>query len=244
MNHSLERLFTFVIDLPSSYVPFSHPGNRWSCSVQEEALLRFPLAAMDLDKQSVWGSLKQKTRPFLRNLSVRKTKKRSVKMLERKGHSLDRCLSVSVPDMLEVETLMEEEEEEEEEEMTYSSAQVLSSSSPKSFSRSVVSLRSRNTSVRAAGQDWLWTSQQGTHTEVTVTPPDTQAGGTPLLSSRGAEAVGSPVSQGRRKPSEDLLDLLQSSRLSSTLSDESTEVGAGAAERLCGHLLWAPGASP
>lgn len=207
-------------------------------------MLRFPLAAMDLDKQSVWGSLKQKTRPFLRNLSVRKTKKRSVKMLERKGHSLDRCLSVSVPDMLEVETLMEEEEEEEEEEMTYSSAQVLSSSSPKSFSRSVVSLRSRNTLVRAAGQDWLWTSQQGTHTEVTVTPPDTQAGGTPLLSSRGAEAVGSPMSQGRRKPSEDLLDLLQSSRLSSTLSDESTEVGAGAAERLCGHLLWAPGASP
>ncbi|OWK53257.1 Multiple C2 and transmembrane domain-containing protein 2 [Lonchura striata] len=127
---------------------------------------------MDLDKQSVWGSLKQKTRPFLRNLSVRKTKKRSGKMLERKGHSLDRCLSVSVPDMLEVETLMEEEEEEEEE-TTYSSAQVLSSCSPKSFSRSVVSLKSRNASVKAAGEDWLWASQQRTRTEVTVTPPGT-----------------------------------------------------------------------
>uniref|UniRef100_A0A8C3QIY2 Multiple C2 and transmembrane domain-containing protein 2 n=1 Tax=Cyanoderma ruficeps TaxID=181631 RepID=A0A8C3QIY2_9PASS len=181
---------------------------------------------MDLDKQSVWGSLKQKTRPFLQNLSVRKTKKRSVKMLERKGHSLDRCLSASVPDMLEVETLMEEEEEEEEEEeTTYSNAQVLSSCSPKSFSRSVVSLRSRNASVKAAGEDWLWASQQRTRTEVTVTPPDTQAGGTHMLSSRGAEAVGSSMSQGRRKPSEDLLDLLQSSRLSSTLSDESTECG-------------------
>lgn len=42
MNHSLERLFTFVIDLPPSYVPFSHPGDRWGCSVQE-AVLRFPL---------------------------------------------------------------------------------------------------------------------------------------------------------------------------------------------------------
>uniref|UniRef100_A0A8C5UGQ4 C2 domain-containing protein n=1 Tax=Malurus cyaneus samueli TaxID=2593467 RepID=A0A8C5UGQ4_9PASS len=86
---------------------------------------------MDLDKHSVWGSLKEKTRPFLQNLSVRKTRKRSGKMLERKGRSLDRCLSVSVPDMLEVETLMEEVEEE----TSYSSAQVLSGCSPQSFSR-------------------------------------------------------------------------------------------------------------
>uniref|UniRef100_A0A8C3ULG6 Multiple C2 and transmembrane domain containing 2 n=1 Tax=Catharus ustulatus TaxID=91951 RepID=A0A8C3ULG6_CATUS len=141
---------------------------------------------MDLDKHSVWGSLKQKTRPFLQTLSVRKTKKRSGKMLERKGHSLDRCLSVSVPDMLQVETLMEEEEEEE---TTYSSAQVLSSCSPKSFSRSVVSLKSRN----AVGEDWLWASQQ--------------AVGIHLASPGAAEAVGNPVSEGKRKPSEDLLEL-------------------------------------
>ncbi|XP_059338255.1 multiple C2 and transmembrane domain-containing protein 2 [Ammospiza nelsoni] len=197
---------------------------------------------MDLDKQSVWGSLKQKTRPFLRNLSVRRTKKRSGKMLERKGRSLDRCLSVSVPDMLEVDTLMEEEEEEE---ITYSNAQVLSSCSPKSFSRSVVSLKSRNTSVKAAGEDWLWASQQRTRTEVTVTPPDMQDVGNHLLSSRGAEAVGSPVSEGKkRRSSEDLFELLQSSRLSAALSDEGTEVGAGAAARLSRHLLWAPRASP
>ncbi|KFO64029.1 Multiple C2 and transmembrane domain-containing protein 2, partial [Corvus brachyrhynchos] len=180
-------------------------------------IAEIPLAAMDLDKQSVWGSLKQKTRPFLRNLSVRKTKKRSGKMLERKGHSLDRCLSVSVPDMLEVETLMEEEEEEE---STYLTTQVLSSCSSKSFSRSVVSLKSRNTSVKAVGEDWLWAAQQGTQTEVTVTPPDTQAVGIHLMSSRGGEAVSSPASQGKRKSSEDLFDLLQSSRLSAALRDE------------------------
>lgn len=176
---------------------------------------------MDLDKHSVWGSLKQKTRPFLQTLSVRKTKKRSGKMLERKGRSLDRCLSVSVPDMLQVETLMEEEEEEE---TTYSSAQVLSSCSPKSFSRSVVSLKSRNTAVKAVGEDWLWASQQDTRMEVTVTTPE--AVGIHLASP--GEAVGSPVSEGKRKPSEDLLDLLQRSRLSS----EGTEVGAGEAARL------------
>ncbi|RLW03573.1 hypothetical protein DV515_00006446 [Chloebia gouldiae] len=184
-------------------------------------IAEIPLAAMDLDKQSVWGSLKQKTRPFLQNLSVRKTKKRSGKMLERKGHSLDRCLSVSVPDMLEVETLVEEEEEEEE--TTYSSAQALSSCSPKSFSRSVVSLKSRKASVKAAGEEWLWASQQRTRTEVTVTPPDAQAVGVHLASSRGAEAVGSPVSEGKGKSSEDLLELLQSSRL----SDEGTEYPCG-----------------
>lgn len=159
-------------------------------------------------------------------------------MLERKGRSLDRCLSVSVPDMLEVDTLMEEEEEEE---ITYTDAQVLSSCSPKSFSRSVVSLKSRNASVKAAGEDWLWASQQRTRTEVIVTPPDTQDVGIHLVSSRGAEAVGSPVSEGKkRRSSEDLFELLQSSRL----SDEGTEVSAGAAARLSHHLLWAPRASP
>uniref|UniRef100_A0A8C8BEH1 Multiple C2 and transmembrane domain-containing protein 2 n=1 Tax=Otus sunia TaxID=257818 RepID=A0A8C8BEH1_9STRI len=139
---------------------------------------------MDLDKPSVWGSLKQKTRPFLQNLSVKKTKKRSSKMVERKVHSLDRRLSVSVPDMLEVETLTKEQ-------TTYSSTQVLSSCSPKSFSRSVVSLKSRSASVRPAGEDWPWALQQATRTEVTVTHLD-------------AQVAGVPVSEGKRKSKMDL----------------------------------------
>ncbi|XP_064014105.1 multiple C2 and transmembrane domain-containing protein 2 isoform X1 [Pogoniulus pusillus] len=163
---------------------------------------------MDLDKPSVWGSLKQKTRPFLQNLSVRKTKKRSSKMVERKVHSLDRRLSLSVPDMLEVETLTEEE-------TTYSSTRVLSSCSPKSFSRSVMSLKSRSASVRPAGEDWPWPSQQATHTEVTVPSPDVQV-------------VGSAVSEGKRRSSNDLFELLQSARLSTTtLTDEGAEYPCG-----------------
>ncbi|KFV88932.1 Multiple C2 and transmembrane domain-containing protein 2, partial [Fulmarus glacialis] len=163
-------------------------------------IAEIPLAAMDLDKPSVWGSLKQKTRPFLQNLSVKKTKKRSSKMVERKVHSLDRRLSMSVPDMLEVETLMEEE-------TTYLSTRVLSNCSPKSFSRSVVSLKSRSASVRPAAEDWRWAPQQATRTEVTVAHPDTQV-------------AGSPASKAKRKSSDDLLELLQSARLSAALSDE------------------------
>ncbi|KGL86709.1 Multiple C2 and transmembrane domain-containing protein 2, partial [Charadrius vociferus] len=163
-------------------------------------IAEIPRAAMDLDKPSVWGSLKQKTRPFLQNLSVKKTKKRSSKMVERKVYSLDRRLSVSVPDMLEVETLTEEE-------TTYSSTQVLSSGSPKSFSRSAVSLKSRNTLVRPAGEDWPWAPQQVMRTEMTVTHRD-------------AQGTGSPVSEGKRKSSDDLFELLQGGRLSAALSDE------------------------
>uniref|UniRef100_A0A8C3K701 Multiple C2 and transmembrane domain-containing protein 2 n=1 Tax=Calidris pygmaea TaxID=425635 RepID=A0A8C3K701_9CHAR len=155
---------------------------------------------MDLDKPSVWGSLKQKTRPFLQNLSVRKTKKRSSKMVETKVHSLDRRLSLSVPDMLEVETLTEEE-------TTYSSTQVLSGCSPQGFSRSVVSLKNRSTSVRPEGEDWPWASQQAVRTEVTVTHSDTHI-------------TGSPASEVKRKSSEDLFELLQGARLNAALSDE------------------------
>ncbi|XP_065497448.1 multiple C2 and transmembrane domain-containing protein 2 [Caloenas nicobarica] len=162
---------------------------------------------MDLDKPSVWGSLKQKTRPFLRNLSVKKTKKRSSKMVERKVHFLDRRLSVSVPDMLEVETLTEEE-------TTYLSTQVLSSCSPKSLSGSVVSLKSRSALVRPAGEDWPQASQQAMCTEVTVAHPDTQV-------------TGSPVSEAKRKSSADLFELLQSARLSTALTDEGAEYPCG-----------------
>uniref|UniRef100_A0A8C3KA15 Multiple C2 and transmembrane domain-containing protein 2 n=1 Tax=Calidris pygmaea TaxID=425635 RepID=A0A8C3KA15_9CHAR len=159
---------------------------------------------MDLDKPSVWGSLKQKTRPFLQNLSVRKTKKRSSKMVETKVHSLDRRLSLSVPDMLEVETLTEEE-------TTYSSTQVLSGCSPQGFSRSVVSLKNRSTSVRPEGEDWPWASQQAVRTEVTVTHSDTHI-------------TGSPASEVKRKSSEDLFELLQGARLNAALSDEGAEM--------------------
>lgn len=173
-----------------------------------------PCAAMDLDKPSVWGSLKQRTRPFLQNLSTRKTKKRSSKMVVSKVRSLDRRLSVSVPDMLEVETITEEE-------TTYSSTQVLSGDSPSNLPRPVVSLKSRNASVRPAGGDWPWPRQSTARMEGDVACLD-------------ARVAGGPTPEGKRPSSDDLLELLQRARLSNDLADEMMEVrglGDGHAER-------------
>uniref|UniRef100_A0A8B9VNB8 Multiple C2 and transmembrane domain-containing protein 2 n=1 Tax=Anas zonorhyncha TaxID=75864 RepID=A0A8B9VNB8_9AVES len=159
---------------------------------------------MDLDKPSVWGSLKQRTRPFLQNLSTRKTKKRSSKMVVSKVRSLDRRLSVSVPDMLEVETITEEE-------TTYLSTQVLSGDSPSNLPRPVVSLKSRNASVRPAGGNWPWPRQSTARTEGDVACSD-------------ARVAGGPTPEGKRPSSDDLLELLQRARLSNDLADEMMEV--------------------
>lgn len=65
---------------------------------------------MDLEKPTVWGSFKQRTKPLFQNLSIRRTKKSSTKLVQsRKRYPLDRRLSSSVPDMLNVETVIEEE---------------------------------------------------------------------------------------------------------------------------------------
>ncbi|XP_064373996.1 multiple C2 and transmembrane domain-containing protein 2 isoform X2 [Dromaius novaehollandiae] len=157
---------------------------------------------MDLDKPSVWGSLKQKTRPFLQNLSMKKTRRRSSKVVERtQRHSLDRRLSVSVPDMLEVESLTEEE-------ATYTSAQVLSTYSPSDVPSSVVSVKGRSASLRQAGEDWQWKRQESVRMEVSAAESETQV-------VRGSEAP--------RKSSSDLFELLQRARLSSDLTEEVAE---------------------
>ncbi|KFV84588.1 Multiple C2 and transmembrane domain-containing protein 2, partial [Struthio camelus australis] len=164
-------------------------------------IAEIPVAEMDLDKPSVWGSLKQKTRPFLQNLSVKKTRRRSSKMVERKKrHSLDRRLSVSVPDMLEVESLVEEE-------VTYSSAQVLSAYSPGDLPGSVVSLKGRSSSLRPVGEDWQWKQQESARAEVSAAESETQA-------------VRGSSSEATRRSSSDLFELLRGARLSSDLTEE------------------------
>ncbi|KGL85688.1 Multiple C2 and transmembrane domain-containing protein 2, partial [Tinamus guttatus] len=162
-------------------------------------VIRIPVAAMDLDKPSVWGSLKQKTRPFLQNLSVKRTRRRSTKMLERKQrHCLDRRLSVSVPDMLEVETLTEEE-------VTYSSAQVLSACPASDRPSSMVSLEGGGASLRRAGDAWQWKQQESACVEAGAVPSEARV-------ACGPEAM--------RESSSDLFELLQRARLSSDLSEE------------------------
>lgn len=170
---------------------------------------------MDLEKPSVWGSLKQRTRPFLQNLSVRKAKKRSSKMVVSKVRSLDRRLSVSVPDMLKVETLTEEE-------TTYSSTQVLSSGYPSGAPRPVVSLKRRNSSMRPEGEDWPWLQPSAACTE-------------PAVARLDVRMADSPVSEGKRPSSDDLLELLQRAHLSTELTSEMMEVRCLQLARLSCH---------
>ncbi|XP_027377160.1 multiple C2 and transmembrane domain-containing protein 2 isoform X1 [Bos indicus x Bos taurus] len=106
-------------------------------------------AAMDLDKPSVWGSLKQRTRPLLINLSKRKVKKTSSKALDlRAQHHLDRRLSLSVPDLLEAEALAPEGR-------PYSGPQLSYTSVPSSLSTAGIVPKSSSSSLKQSEElDW------------------------------------------------------------------------------------------
>uniref|UniRef100_A0A674IC15 Multiple C2 and transmembrane domain-containing protein 2 n=1 Tax=Terrapene triunguis TaxID=2587831 RepID=A0A674IC15_9SAUR len=158
---------------------------------------------MDLDRSSVWGSLKQKTRPLLQNFNIKRTKKSSRKMVDRRQrHSLDRRLSVSVPDILESESFTDEE-------TTYSGLQALATYIPSTLSSSVMSLKSSSTSLKRAGEDLQWRQQEAVHTEINIIETETEV-------MCGSEP--------RRKSNIDLFALLQRARLSGDLTEEMTEV--------------------
>uniref|UniRef100_A0A8C3SYG5 C2 domain-containing protein n=1 Tax=Chelydra serpentina TaxID=8475 RepID=A0A8C3SYG5_CHESE len=157
---------------------------------------------MDLDRSSVWGSLKQKTRPLLQNFNIKMMKKSSRKMMARRQrHSLDRRLSVSVPDILESESFTDEE-------TTYSSSQALSTYIPSTLSSSVMALKSSSPSLKRAGEDLQWRQQEAVHTEINITETETEV-------MCGSEP--------RRKSSIDLFALLQRARLSGDLTEEMIE---------------------
>uniref|UniRef100_A0A8C0J8R1 Multiple C2 and transmembrane domain containing 2 n=1 Tax=Chelonoidis abingdonii TaxID=106734 RepID=A0A8C0J8R1_CHEAB len=157
---------------------------------------------MDLDRSSVWGSLKQKTRPLLQNFSIKRTKKSCRKMVDiRQRHSLDRRLSVSVPDKLESESFTDDE-------TTYSGSQALSTYIPSTLSSSVMSLKSSSSSLKRAGEDLQWRQQESVHTEINIIETETEV------------ICGS---EPRQKSSIDFFALLQRARLSGDLTEEMTE---------------------
>uniref|UniRef100_A0A670ZIC2 Multiple C2 and transmembrane domain containing 2 n=1 Tax=Pseudonaja textilis TaxID=8673 RepID=A0A670ZIC2_PSETE len=118
---------------------------------------------MDLEKSSVWGSLKQRTKPLLQNLSVRRTKKSSTKLIEkRKIHPLDRRLSSSVPDVLNIETKLEEETH-------YSRAKAMSTYFPSGFSATEIFLEtSSDSSTRQSEEEWQWRKEETVRLEIGV----------------------------------------------------------------------------
>ncbi|XP_066095469.1 multiple C2 and transmembrane domain-containing protein 2 isoform X2 [Saccopteryx bilineata] len=118
---------------------------------------------MDLDKPSVWGSFKQRTRPLLLNLSKRKGKKVPNKPLER--HRLDRRLSLSVPDLLEAKALAPEGR-------PYSGAHSSYTSVPSSLSTAGILPKSSSSSLKQSEDELDWSQEEGGHLRAVDTDPE------------------------------------------------------------------------
>ncbi|XP_075753115.1 multiple C2 and transmembrane domain-containing protein 2 isoform X3 [Pelodiscus sinensis] len=158
---------------------------------------------MDLDRSTLWGSLKQKTRPLLQNFNIKRTRKSSRKMVDgRQRQSFDRRLSLSVPDLLESGSVAEES--------TYTDSQALPTYIPSILSSSIVSLKSSSTSLKWTGEDRQWREQGSVRTEINTTETEVIR-----------------VSEPRRKSSIDFFALLQRAHLSGDLTDAITEHPCG-----------------
>ncbi|XP_059243320.1 multiple C2 and transmembrane domain-containing protein 2-like [Mustela nigripes] len=144
-------------------------------------------AAME-DKPSVWGSLKQWTRPLLINLSKRRVKKNPNKPLDlRARRSLDRRLSLSVPDLLEAEALAPEGR-------PYSGPQSLYTSVPSSLLMAGILPKSSSSSLKQSVEELDWSQEEAGYLRVVETDSE--------------EAYASPA-EDRRPSSNGILDLLQ-----------------------------------
>lgn len=118
---------------------------------------------MDLDKPSVWDSLKQRTRPLLINLSKKKVKKNPNKHLDlRASHHLDRRLSLSVPDLLEAEALAPEGR-------PYSGPQSSYTSVPNSLSTAGIIPKSSSSSLKQSEEELDWSQEEASHFHVVET---------------------------------------------------------------------------
>ncbi|XP_059042113.1 multiple C2 and transmembrane domain-containing protein 2-like [Mustela lutreola] len=143
-------------------------------------------AAME-DKPSVWGSLKQRTRPFLINLSKRRVKNNQNKPLDlRARHSLDRRLSLSVLDLLEAEALAPGGR-------PYSGPQSSYTSVPSSLSTAGILPKSSSSSLKQS-EELDWSQEEAGYLRVVETDSE--------------EAYASPA-EDRRPSSNAILDLLQ-----------------------------------
>ncbi|KAM5291663.1 multiple C2 and transmembrane domain-containing protein 2 [Ctenodactylus gundi] len=112
---------------------------------------------MDLDKPSVWDSLKQRTKPLLINLSKKKAKKNSNKPLDvRAEHHLNRRLSLSVPDLLEAEVLVPEGR-------PYSGPQSSYISVPSSLSTAGIVPKSSSSSLKQSEEELDWSQEEASH---------------------------------------------------------------------------------
>lgn len=161
---------------------------------------------MDLDKPSVWGSFKQRTRPLLLNLSKKKVKKHPDKPLDlRERHLLDRRLSLSVPDLLEAQALALEGG-------PYSGAQSSYTSVPSSLSTAGIAPKSCSSSLKQSEEELNWSQEEAGHLHEVDTDSE--------------ETFASPAAD-RRVSSNGLFDPLQKAPLGEDAQEEP--------EKLCGR---------
>ncbi|KAB1257098.1 Multiple C2 and transmembrane domain-containing protein 2 [Camelus dromedarius] len=160
---------------------------------------------MDLDKPSVWGSLKQRTKPLFINLSKRKVKKNSNKPLDlRARHHLDRRVSLSVPDLLEAEALAPEG-------LPYSGPQSSYTSVPSSLSTAGILPKSSSSSLKQSEDELDWGQEEAGHLHVVE---------------MDSEETYASATEDRRASSNGIFDLLQKTPLG--------EDTPGEPEMLCG----------
>ncbi|XP_043840895.1 multiple C2 and transmembrane domain-containing protein 2 [Dromiciops gliroides] len=159
---------------------------------------------MDLDKPSVWGSLKQRTRPLLLNLSKKKVKKNSDKTLDlSESCRLDRRLSLSVPDILEAGTLAQDEH-------SYPGHQPSFTSVPHGLSTAGMSLKSSSSSLKQSEEDSEWSQEEVTHYSVAETD---------------SEDIYASVLEDRRASSDGIFEVLQKTNLGGDTVEETENPG-------------------
>lgn len=161
-------------------------------------------AAMDLDKPSVWGSFKQRTRPLLLNL--RKIKKSPHKPLDLgEGPHLDRRLSLSVPDLLEAKALAPERG-------PYSGAQSSYTSVPSSLSTAGIVPKGCSSSLKQPEEELDWSQEEA---------------GQPHGGDTDSEETFASPAEDRRASSGGLCDLLQKAPLGEDALDEPEKLCGG-----------------
>ncbi|XP_068954613.1 multiple C2 and transmembrane domain-containing protein 2 isoform X2 [Petaurus breviceps papuanus] len=159
---------------------------------------------MDLDKPSVWGSLKQRTRPLLLNLSKKKVKKNSVKTLDlRESCRLDRRLSLSVPDILEAGALAQDGH-------SYSEHQASFTSVPHGLSTAGMSLKSSSSSLKQSEEDSEWSQEEVAQYSVAETD---------------SEDMYASVLEERRASSDGVFGALQKTTLGGDAGEETENPG-------------------
>ncbi|EPY85569.1 hypothetical protein CB1_000370038 [Camelus ferus] len=159
---------------------------------------------MDLDKPSVWGSLKQRTKPLFINLSKRKVKKNSNKPLDlRARHHLDRRVSLSVPDLLEAEALAPEG-------LPYSGPQSSYTSVPSSLSTAGILPKSSSSSLKQSEDELDWGQEEAGHLHVVE---------------MDSEETYASATEDRRASSNGIFDLLQKTPLGEDTPGEPETLG-------------------